>query len=365
MSDEIEEVSILVGDNSISGWQDVNVTLRAEAFPNSFAIALTAKEPITETATVAKMGDACQVKLGDDVVITGWVDDDAVDIAAEDHTLTLVGRGKTEDLVDCSAEYGSGMISGVTALAVAQRLCSAYKGLSARLAAGADAGPTIPQLLLDYTETAAGIIQRVAQNAGLLAYEDAQGVLVLARAGTRTAASGAVYGKNVLDLAVRNSLAERFSEILCVRQSQDMLIGVTPLAGDENAFFTAPDPNVPRHRRKVIVLEQAEDPEGFTKRKAKWEVTRRAGRSTSARVTLDSWRDSDSKLWEPNTLIPVDLPGLRLPDKSLIVSEVTFHRSSERGTVADLVLMPAAAFDIEPVNLIPANLQGVVGPDGK
>lgn len=359
----IEEVTIIVGGRRISGWEDVNVTLHAEAFPNSFEVALSSRTPIDATEVVAKAGDPCEVRIGDDTVITGFVDRDGAAFTPQSHSLTLTGRGRTQDLVDCSAEYGSSTIENATALDIAQRLCQAYPGLTARLAPGTDAGGRIDQLLIDLTEPAASIIQRVARNAGLLAYEDASGTLTLARAGSRVAASGASYGVNVEACSIEHAMDERFSEVACVLMSQDLLVGTNSLDDGGNLFHVERDPNVLRHRRMVIVLEQAQNAEDFTAKKAKWEVARRAGRSTLVEATVDSWRDSAGRLWEPNTLVPVKLPGLRLPDSNLVLSEVTFHRSNDRGTVADLVLMPASAFDIEPINLVPANLQGVVSVD--
>lgn len=359
----MEELTLIVGGNTIGGWQDIDVTLLAEGFPNQFSIALSSKNPITSDAVVVAANDPCRVLLGSDTVITGYVDRDSIAFSPDAHMLTIIGRGRTRDLVDCSAEYGAGAITNASALDVAQKLCGVYPGLTARLAPDTDVGARIDQLLIDYTETGAAIIQRVTRNAGLLAYEDFQGRLTLARAGTRTAASGAVYGVNVLACSIQSSMDQRYSEIVCSSVSQDMLIGVEPLDEKGSFFHTEQDPGVVMHRRLVILMEQAESPEDFTILKAKWEVSRRAGRSTSVTLTLDSWRDHDGKLWEPNTLIPVRLPGLRLPDQNLIISEVTFHRSDERGTVADLSLLPKAAFDIEPINLVPVNQQGVVTPN--
>ena len=64
-------------------------------------------------------------------------------------------------------------------------------------------------------------------------------------------------------------------------------------------------------------------------------------------VTIDSWRDKDGKLWEPNTLIPVDLPTLRLPETELLLAEVTYMRD-DYGTHARMTLMPPEAFTVQP-----------------
>lgn len=356
------ELSIEVGGSTISGWDSIDVTLRAEGFPNSFAIGLSSKVPIDSNAVVAKAGDACIVRIGHDIVITGYVDRDTQEATSSSHLLTLLGRGKTQDLVDCSAEWDGGQIKSATALEIATKLSQIY-GIMVRLADGAPGGEKVPQTNLTYGETPAEIIQRIARNAALMAYENAAGELVLARAGSQRAASGVKYGENVLTCSVTNSMDERFSDVRCAAQSQNTWGDVTGSGLDDRFFFhNEPDYNVPRHRLHYIVMEQAEDPAPFTIKKAKWDVARRAGRSTAVQVTVDSWRDSAGDLWTPNTIIPVDVPGNRAGGE-LCISEVTFHRSTDRGTVADLYLLPAFAFAPEPIVLLPINALDVVNPD--
>ncbi len=353
-----DELVLEVSGNRLSGWQAVEVTLRAEGFPNSFEISLSSKNPATSNATVASAGQACSVSLGSDVVITGYIDRDIPSASSGSHMITIVGRGVTQDLVDCSAEWPSATLQG-TALEIATKLAQPY-GITVKLAEGASAGDPVPPICINYTDTGAATIQRVAQNAGLLAYEDGTGTLVLATLGTKQAASGVVYGQNVQAFQVENSMDQRYSEVVCCAQSLDAM---AELRGSD-FFDTETDPNVPRHRRLNIVMEQvAQDPPKFTIQKAKWEIARRAGRSTAVTATVDSWRDSAGALWMPNTLVPVDVPGLRLDDKTLCISQVTFRRSDEEGTTAVLVMMPKFAFLPEPISLLPINAADAIGPD--
>lgn len=353
------ELTIEVGGRALSGWTEIDVTLRAEGFPPSFSIAMTAPDPFG--GAVARAGDPCVVKIGGDVVITGYVDRDENASSRDGHRLGLVGRGKTQDLVDCSAEWQGGQIQSATALEIATKLAQPY-GITVKLADGASPGDAVPQFNLTYGESAAEIIQRVARNAGLLAYEDTAGELVLAQAGTVTASSGAKYGENVQSCSVSNAMDQRFSEVRCAWNSINDLGDVD--GADEKFFFdTEKDPNVPRHRLMYLVLEAAADPLPFTIKKAKWEVARRAGRASAISLTLDSWRDGSGKLWQPNTLIPVDgIPGNRAGEQ-LCIAEVHFHRSSDRGTVADLYVMAPGAFLPEPISLQPTNTSDLKGPN--
>lgn len=342
-----EEVSIVARGRRIAGWTDISVTLRAEGFPPSFAIGTTWHDEEQRDAVIAAAGDAVQVYIGDDLVITGYLDRDIHGGDGRYSSMTLLGRGKTQDLVDCSAEWPGGIIEG-NALQIAQRLASAY-GLQVVLANGGDPGEPVVGWALDYGERAAAIIQRVAQNAGLMAYEDNQGRLLLASLGSVRAASGVSYGENVETWSAEHTMDDRYSQVVCASFTSASFNAL----GGSDFFHTESDPNVPRHRRLNIMRSLvAEEQEQFTIRRAKWEVSRRAGRSTLAIATIDSWRDSAGALWTPNTLVPVKLPGLRAPDDHLCLSEVTFRRGAD-GTHADLVLMPKEAFLLEPISLQP------------
>lgn len=353
-----DELTLIIGGQELAGWEDIEVTLRAEAFPNSFSVGMSA-QPSVQAGSIA--GAECRVRLGNDIVISGYIDRQMQAGDPNGHRIELSGRGKTCDLVDCSAEWPSGQMIDGDALNIASNLADAY-GLNVELGDGAAAGDKLAAFLLNYGETGAEIIQRVARNAGLLAYEDALGTLILGTTGRTTSASGVVYGRNVQAWSVELSMDGRFSDYVCAMLPANIAIDLT---GPGDIFYhRETDPNVLRHRQLDFVLDAVasdKTPGDFTIKRARWEAARRAGRSSIVRATVDSWRDSASALWTPNTLMPVQLPGLGQTG-SLALSEVTFRRSSEAGTTADLVLMSPAAFAPEPIVLqpVPADL---IGPD--
>lgn len=350
------DLTLIVGGKEVGGWENIAVTLRAEGFPNSFDIGASSLDPSTGLDLIARPGDACQVKLGKSVVVTGYVDRVSNGGASGSHSLRVIGRGKCQDLVDCSAEWEGGQIKQTNALDLATKLAAPY-GITVKLGEGAAKGPDVPQFSLTYGETSAEIIQRVARSASLLAYETADGALVLGAVGAVKAASGATYSENVEQWDVELAMDARFSDIVCTQNSQDIWADL----GEAGFFFDRErDPNVPRHRLMYMVLEAvATDPQAFTTLKAKWEMARRAGRSMRVSATVDSWRDSAGKLWAPNTLIPVALPGLPTSASPLCLSEVTFRRGDD-GTHADLTLFPKEAFSPEPIVLQPVNTADIM-----
>ncbi|EHV0233275.1 phage tail protein, partial [Salmonella enterica] len=112
---------------------------------------------------------------------------------------------------------------------------------------------------------------------------------------------------------------------------------------------TARDPDAAsmRYRKRIIMVESTLVARDMATDCVNWEMNRRYGRSRLLRVVTDNWRDSAGALWEPNTLVPVHLPTLGVELQDLLLAEVTYLRDDD-GTHAEMVLLPPAAFVIQP-----------------
>ncbi|HDR9065474.1 TPA: phage baseplate assembly protein [Burkholderia contaminans] len=340
-----DEITLTVGGQTVSGWTDVRITRGVERMPSDFDIGLTELYPGELDQVVVTPGDPCVVNIGLDTVITGYVDRYIPSYDLSDHRIRIVGRGKCQDLIDCSAEWENGQISGASALAVASKLAAPY-GITASCA---ETGlRVIPQFNLMLGETPFEIIDRVARYSALLAYEDVDGNLVLARASTDEHASGFEEGKNVEAASVEYSCDQRFQTYRAYLQA----INTFKEGGDGgNLIATTTDSGVLRNRKKFIIAEAVAGYMDVAAQRAAWEMNRRNGRSIVVRLVVDSWRDSGGDLWAPNRLVSVYLPKLKLDRVAWLISEVTY-RLDESGTHAELVIMSPDAFAIEPTALL-------------
>lgn len=351
-----DDLTLIVNGRKLSGWTSARVTRGIERCPSDFDIQMTELYPNDIGAFVVLPGDFCQVLLGADLVITGYVDRLVPTISDGQHAIRVIGRSKCADLVDCDAEWPGGQITGSSVIEIARKLAAPY-GVSTNGGEAVpitvstdvtDPDPPIQQFNLMLGEKAFEIIERLCRYAALLAYDDPAGNLFLTRVGTVSAASGFEQGVNVQSASLEYSMDQRYSEVLAFIQNLDAFSD----AGDDgNLQATVTDPNVPRHRRKIILAESGDAQFAVLKRRADWEVSRRSGRSRRLQVTTDGWRDSAGKLYAPNTLVPVNFPALKLEPTTWLVSEVTYKRDGQGGTTCDLVIMPPTAFDIQPLLL--------------
>ena len=350
-----DDLTLVMDGVSVSGWTKIRVTRGIERLPSDFDIEMTDLYPGDLSQVSAIPGQACQVALGGDVVVTGYVDRVHPSFGRDFHRIRVAGRGKCEDLVDCSAEWEGGQISGSNALQIAQKLAAPY-GIN--VTSDGNNGPNIPQFNLMVGETAFEVIERIARYAGLLAYDLPDGNLRLARGGIDTHASGFNEGQNVEEADFEWGADLRYSEVDCylltMQTMGDAGANLVPVA-------TAQDATVGRHRKLYIVSEQVQAGRNIAQERANWEAVRRAGRSQAVRILTDSWRDGDGQLWTPNTLVPVTLPFLKIPDETfMLISEVTYMLD-EYGTHAEVLLMPPDAFKPEPTILQPLSPDVVLG----
>ena len=354
---------LIVNGKAYAGWIEQRVTRGVERMPGDFEVSITERYPGLAQLIQIEPGDACVVMIGADTVITGWVDRYTTSISPRGHEVRITGRGKCCDLVDCAA----GVVAPGNSIG-GQYAASTVPGLLSAIAApfgitvdvtdwAASSVSQVPQFSINLGETPFEIIDRVARWAGCLAYEGADGNLVVATAGSTRAASGFVQGTNVMSMSGTRTIDERFSVYLGSVMSVDNIQQVRSAVSGNFFDATVYDAGVTRFRPKVIVSEQMQNGQEVCKTRAIWEEKRRYGRSQQVTVVVDSWRDSAGTLWTPNTLAMVSLPSIKMqPADPWVIGEVTYSRGKD-GTSATLTLMPPDAYSPEPSVLTAVDLQ--------
>ena len=353
-----DDITIIVGGQSITGWTRIRLTRGIERLPADFEIELTEYYSGDNTTVVITPGAPCQVLLGGDLVLTGYVDEYSPSIDGENHIVNIYGRSKSEDIVDCSAEYPNAQIMSAEVLTVIQGLATTPYGIPVSQEVIPDETKNvIPQINFIYGETAVEVIDRICRYAKLLYYDRPDGGIVLTTASAKKAASGFTEGVNVQRATGRYTM-NRYKEYRAVLVSMVQLSdGFALNSGQNNTankIVTETDNTVQRNRSKYIVLESGDfDPFPITTARAIWEMNRRYGKAFEVEITTDGWRDSAGNLWEPNTLVDLQLPTLKIPQATWLIGEVTYSRDNSTGTTCTLRINPSCAYIPEPIVLVP------------
>ena len=290
-------------------------------------------------------GDPCTVSIHGTTVVEGFIDDIPISYDATSHSIDIVGRSNTADLVDCSAIYKGGAWKNAKLIDVASVLCKPF-GLTAEVEDFA-----LPQSLQPFTkwaiedeETVFSCIQRAAKMRGLFLISDTGNKLLITKASPVVFPYSLVFGVNVKRGRRTSRFRERYSEYTIKSQT----------AGDDTffadavgkGFFKAEDPQILKYRPLIIVSDGSGKAAELQLR-GNWERNVRAGRSRRLSYEHQGFltKTPPFQLFPINQLIAVtdryvDFSGL------LLIASVSYRYSRSGGETTNLELGAREAYDV-------------------
>ena len=326
------DVALLVNGIEYSGWESVKITRSLETAAASFEVSIFDKWDASKGPWPIFDQDEVKVYVGPDILIDGYVDKVALSISADAHSMSVSGRDRTADLIDCSVEMRPGTFNNKRIEDIAQALALPY-GVS--VVTDQDTGPVIAAFKLFPGEKVHEAISRAAIAKNLIVCSGFSGRLALTRSGEKRATDAILEGKNLLSGTADATSVDRFSDYTVEGQSNGQGLAKNGMIGKYH------DSGVHRYRPLMIHAEQKATTEYVTLR-AQWEARSRAAKAKSANVTVVGWRQSDGNLWQTNRLVSVTSPSLGLYEDFLI-GEVTYELTSS-GMVAMLKLVRPDAY---------------------
>lgn len=344
---ENHELTLIVGGRKFGGWLDVRVTRGIERAAGDFDIRASQRWPGLAAHFEIPEGAACEIWIGGDKVLTGYVDVISTDRDGQNASIEIGGRSKTADLVDCSPDFELAELAGLDLAAVARKVAAPF-GIEvvARVS-----GPTFAVSSANHGETAWKVIERLARQRQVLVTDDPEGRLVLTRLAEERAGDELRHPSDgLLKISTKRDSSKRFSEYRVKAQAGGRWAGFSgggagvpeSLAHVEGSFR---DPGVTRHRPKTILNEGAAKKQGALSR-AEYECRRNIGKALRVAAVRVGWRQRDGKLWTPNTRVYCEVPSSKVQG-DLALAEVTYRKSAQ-GTLCELELAPAEAFTPEP-----------------
>lgn len=311
-----DEVFLYVNNKIYSGWKDVSITRSLEAMAGSFSLSVV-ESKMTDTFDLF-CGDEVVVKIDSDAVITGYIDDYHPSFDAESHNITITGRDKTADLIDCSASYKTGQWNNQNIFTIAKDLCKPF-GIEVKT--DLKKLPTIKKFKFQTSETVHEALDRLAKQLGVVITSTRDGSkLFITRSSQKALNITLKEGENILTGSASYSFKDRFSQyIVKPQQNQDETIVAG--SGDDYVIVTnkikgiCNDESIKRYRPKIFVSEYALNKSEANLR-AKWEAIITAGKSSDIEIEVQGWRMPNGELWDVDKLVMVDSPKLRIKKKS-------------------------------------------------
>lgn len=225
-----DNVTLRVNGREWGGWTSVRIGAGIERIARDFSVEITREWPGGEGSNSlqpkVKNGDKVEVLIGDDLVITGWVEATPVRYDARSISTGISGRSLTADLIDCSAEPTQ--FNGQSLVQVAAALAKPF-GISV-VDSGAPAA-AIPGVQPDHGETVIEVLNKMLGQQQALAYDDPKGRLVIGVPGSTRAHTALVLGQNVISCDTEKVSATAFQLIRSPANvpGMIMILGQQPL----------------------------------------------------------------------------------------------------------------------------------------
>lgn len=346
-----DEVKLIVGGKSYTGWESIRVTLSIENLCGSFALEVSdrwrgdiAPWPIVE-------GDACRVEIDDEVVIDGYVDDRDLGGSATSRTLSYAGSDRAIDLVDCSVLIPDTSTKGnkwtyrnIDIAAFATAIAKPH-GIKVSVQRGLDL-PKDPLLVAHPGETGFEAIKRAAASAGVLVVSDGAGGILITRAGT-SRVTALVESSNIKEAKAKYTSKDRFHRYLISSQPP----GTDDAYGEATRVQAeATDIDVRRTNRVLMIRPEKGYNTAGARRRADWEARNRAAKAVTCTVTVQGWKQPHGARWPINAITHVSAPRLCGIEGDMLISQVEYS-VGEGGQTTTLSLVRPDAFTPEPQNV--------------
>lgn len=333
--------AILVIDGvPFKGWTGVSVTCSLDSAVRTFSFdSVPNKGGLyggLRSVGNARYGSDVKVLLGNSRVVSGWVEHINPRLKRDDVGVTIAGRSKTCDIVDCSIKTNTPFLR-VPLLTVAQALCLPY-GVTVKGEIGSAAFSIVSMAHFHKDATVYAAIEKQCRKSRVRLYDDEYGTLHIGTGLDNTGAKGSLReGINIENASVEFDGSQRFSsyEVHGVRVGADL----DPALTVDSA--AADDAIVPRYRMLRIRGESSAD-KAWCKARAEWEAITRAGQSITAEITVKGWEWAPGFIWKPGQMTAVLSEMLGITE-TLVINACTYT-DGDKGPETQLTLQPMGAF---------------------
>lgn len=331
------DIQLLVNSSIYSGWKEASVTRSIDAICGKFNLSTVDRWEVGGERWTIFPGSECALHLNGVPMVTGFVDKASPQYDSTSHGITISGRDKTGDIVDCSVDSKLSELRGLKLDGIIRAL---IKPFGLKLVVEVDPGAIFPVFAIQPCESVWEAIERATKQRFMILTPNGVGDLVLADIGKNRAHDSLEEGANIKTASADYDYSQRFSDYI--------VKGQTAVTGDgwEEAKTAvgnrAKDANIKRYRPKSINAEMQAS-EGSAGNRAELEAAVRAGKSTKITVTVQGWTMTNGELWPLNSLVQIKSPFLSV-DEELLISEIEFSVSDQRGTETRMELTRPDAY---------------------
>ncbi len=338
----MSEAILKVDGTVYAGWKSIDIRRSLDHAADTFSLGLTDRWAGEEARRPIRMGSPCEVWVDDQKLITGYVDVVNPRYNATERTISVDGRSKVADMIDCafSTSDSQYQFNNQSFSAIATRLAKPF-GITVKNEVGKFSSARVRNM--EAGQRVFEFIEELSREEAVFMVSNPDGDLVITRASDKKVDTALELGKNVKESDGQFSMKERFSKYFFTAQGGSWAQNF----GESSAHIAGhADDQSLRYRPTVVIAENATTP-GAIRTRAEWQRNVNYGRSMQATYTVLGWSHTDG-LWEPNRLVRIVDEWMDLDGVWWLISAVRF-RLDEKGQRTEISVMPREAFDLIPL----------------
>lgn len=325
-----EYVTVLLGGIIWNGWESMSVRASLKEAARSFELT-TSERP---GQWIAPPGTPIQIFANKDLLLDGYVNEYKPRVAAVEHLVTLSGRGKGQDCIDCAAVHDTGYFEKQTPAEIGQSLDHFGVGIRAGTAL-----EKIDYFQIYQGETVFQAVERASRAQGKTLMGRADGGIEITDATAAGRHAGYLaegYNMKVADATLSDQ--NRHSEHIVKGQRRH---GTSD--ADLHVEEKINDVGVNRYRPKMVINEGDTDAQRARVR-AQHEANRSQGFSVRAEIETQGFRDEGGQIFTPNNLQYVESLSLKILG-DMLIENVVLTQDNSGGSLAKLSLVNAKAYN--------------------
>lgn len=333
-----ENAAVFYVNNQIyEGFKNIRLSRSLTSLTGSFEIVLVDKWMTEKKDFDLKPGLEIACKIGKRPVYKGYIDKFDIVLAPGSRNLTISGRDKTGDLVDCS-HIGKNEFNNMKLEAIAKELVRPF-GIDVIIFA--DTGAPFTKFTITQGDSVFKSLEKLAKQRNLLLTSSPEGNLVFEKKAIIRSSTELLEGHNIKSAAISLDNTERFSQYIVKSQAIGIIGDITDSTQGKGQAF---DQGIGRYRPIVILNENQGDGKTAQQR-AEWESSLRAAKACVVNVVVVDWIQKDGELWATNQVVHIDCPSIGIK-QDMLISKVNFELS-ENGKITELELIRPDAFEFK------------------
>lgn len=344
------DIIIEVDGIRYDGWTNISVSKSLENLTGKFRFTSTASK---KNEFPVKLGQQCRIFVNSILFLTGWVEKIFVKLKPNHHSITVVGRDITNDVVDSQLDHLD--FNPPTSLkSMVEKVLSTLNLPSIEVINKFNLKNFDDIETDSFGITAFDFLESYAKKSQVLLSTNGDGNIEFIRAGTEQVNTVLSTADDrigtILATTVEYDDTKRFNKYICRGQQNvgsnalfDKKINPVTVSNVEGLTI---DDEIRTSRQYFFQPEQNGESTDNTER-AKWEANYRKSNGMIYNVTVQGFKPlQDEGIWELNKLVQVvdDFSNISDTKSILLIGEIEFTENLQSGTQTRLKLIDKESF---------------------